>query len=1037
MVDPAGLIASWNPGAERIYGFRAEEIIGQPYSLVSSPHDPEGDKPDAVWRIAIAAGRHESEHLQVRKDKSLFWAIVAVSALKDPEGNHVGFGVVTRDITEKRQIDQALRRSEERYRTLFERAPIGIVYADDRSTYLDANESICAMLGYSRDELIGKNATDIVVPDEAEHIESALVDIQKAAGHQRQWRFRRKDGSNFAADVIATKFPDGALLGMIRDVTELRARENEVARLSRLYAALSQVNQAIVWTSNRDELFHKVCQALVEHGGFRLAWIGWHDPQTHRIMPVAVRGDGSGFVASIEVYGDDRPEGRGPTGMAFRTSRSYISNDMHNDPVTALWREKRERHGLRSSAAFPIRVGGEVRGTLSVYGGQPDIFHDREIALLEEAAADLSFALDNFERDEARRQAERAVANEKHFSVTMIESMPGVVYFYDASLRFRRWNKNFETVSGYAREEIAGMHPLDFFSGEDRTLVARKIAEVFELGEAAVQAQFVAKDGTATPYYFTGRKVRFEGQDCLIGMGIDLSERRQAESRLAESERKYRELVEYANSIILRWNSTGHVTFLSEFGQRFFGYAADEIVGRHVIGTLVPTTESTGRDLQQLMDELCAAPETFEQNTNECMKRNGERVWIAWTNRIVHDSDGRLVEILSVGNDITERKRAEVCLREAELRYHTLFEQTPVGVVVIDPITAAIIESNEQAARQLGYTPEEFTRSGVADFEAMQTREETRLQIEKVLSEGRSQFETRQRNKWGEVRDVFVSAQVIELGGRKVIHCIFLDVTERKAAEAEREKRMRAEAADRIKSAFLATMSHELRTPLNSIIGFTGVLLQGLAGPLNGEQHKQLDMVRTSARHLLALVNDVLDISKIEAGQIEIAYGAFSIKKSLAKVVALVSPAAKAKGVALRTIIPSEAVSIVSDERRFEQILLNLLGNAVKFTDRGEVVVEAEVIHASPSAAEPSGHPSLRVRVIDTGIGIRTEDLRTLFQPFRQIDSGLSRKYEGTGLGLAISYRLAELMGGRIEAESQWGEGSTFAVTLPLTRGSL
>jgi PAS domain S-box-containing protein len=307
----------------------------------------------------------------------------------------------------------------------------------------------------------------------------------------------------------------------------------------------------------------------------------------------------------------------------------------------------------------------------------------------------------------------------------MIESMPGVLYFYDLSGRFLRWNRTFEAVTGYTAAEIVHMNPLDFFVGPEKARVQERIAEVFEMGESSIEAEFTSKDGTVRPYFFTGRRVTFEGKPCLVGVGIDVSERKRAQDRLAESELKYRELVEHANSIILRWNSEGRVTFLNEFGQRFFGYSAEEIVGRHVLGTIVPDIESGGRDLRQLMDAICAAPEAFEQNINENMRRNGERVWIAWTNRIVRDGQGRVVEILSIGSDMTERKRAE----------------------------------------------------------------------------------------------------------------------------AERERRRQAEAADRIKSAFLATMSHELRTPLNSIIGFTGIILQGLAGPLNAEQRKQLDMVRGSARH--------------------------------------------------------------------------------------------------------------------------------------------------------------------------------------------
>lgn len=242
----------------------------------------------------------------------------------------------------------------------------------------------------------------------------------------------------------------------------------------------------------------------------------------------------------------------------------------------------------------------------------------------------------------------------------------------------------------------------------------------------------------------------------------------------------------------------------------------------------------------------------------------------------------------------------------------------------------------------------------------------------------------------------------------------------------------RAEAADRIKSAFLATMSHELRTPLNSIIGFTGIILQGLAGPLNPEQTKQLEMVRSSSRHLLALINDVLDISKIEAGQLQVSDERFDLHASLDRVVATVTPLAEKKGLALRTDIGPEVNEAIGDQRRVEQILLNLLNNAIKFTDTGDVTLRAQCV---PDFKSPDGTfigPAVRMSVTDHGIGIKPEDLKTLFQPFRQIESGLSRNYEGTGLGLAICRRLADLMGGDIYAQSTWTKGSTFSFILPL-----
>lgn len=229
-----------------------------------------------------------------------------------------------------------------------------------------------------------------------------------------------------------------------------------------------------------------------------------------------------------------------------------------------------------------------------------------------------------------------------------------------------------------------------------------------------------------------------------------------------------------------------------------------------------------------------------------------------------------------------------------------------------------------------------------------------------------------------------------------------------------------AESADRLKSAFLATMSHELRTPLNSIIGFSGILLQEMAGPLNEEQKKQLGMVSDSSEHLLALINDVLDISKIEAGQLKIANETFELRPLIDKVAHTVRPMAEAKHLALELEIAPAVGLVRADRRRVEQVLLNLVSNSIKFTNEGKIRIACIV-----SGGE------IHISVTDTGIGMQKEDLDKLFRPFMQIQSGLTRQYEGTGLGLSISKRLVTLMGGTIGVESEPGRGSTFWFTLP------
>lgn len=314
-------------------------------------------------------------------------------------------------------------------------------------------------------------------------------------------------------------------------------------------------------------------------------------------------------------------------------------------------------------------------------------------------------------------------------------------------------------------------------------------------------------------------------------------------------------------------------------------------------------------------------------------------------------------------------------------------------------VTVSIVR--DQAGKPLNFISqiEDITKSE----ESEETIKKMNLELEKKIQERTSDLQKSQTSLINLLGDVNEKSEELK-----------------RTTEELKVSKERSEAADRLKSAFLATMSHELRTPLNSILGFTGIILQGFSGPLNDEQNKQLNMVNNSAKHLLSLIQDILDVSKIESGQLKINISSFDMHQTIQIGIQTVKPLADEKGLGLNVeVIPSE-IMIQSDQRRVEQIIFNLLSNSIKFTEKGEVKVICNVRDGQ-----------VITQIIDTGIGIKPEHMDRLFKPFIQIDDGLSRRYEGTGLGLSICKKLVEILGGSISARSEYGKGTVFTFLLP------
>lgn len=437
---------------------------------------------------------------------------------------------------------------------------------------------------------------------------------------------------------------------------ELRRHQATLTRLNRLNAALSHINQAIVRLPMRDALLTRVCEVLVADGGFRLAWVGWHEPETARLLPVAARGAGADYVSGICVFVDERPEGKGPAGRAFRSGAAQVCPDTEKDPSLSPWREEMLRWDMRSAVALPIRDGGRVSGVLMLYSAEADFFQENELKLLSEATNDVSFALDNAAREVRRRHAEERAEAERLFSDTMIDSMPGVLYFYDETGSFLRWNRSFERVSGYSRDEIGRMHPLDFFEPAQRPRVRARIADVFRRGECAFEAPFRTKDGRTIPTFFTGRRIEFEGRACVVGGGIDITERKQAEQAQHESEERFRATFEQAAVGIAHIDPDGRFRWVNTQLGAITGFAREELQSLAFVNLVVPEDRA---DIEEAFRAMLAGEREEFSSEKRLGRKDGGVAWVSIVAKMLRDAAGAPKYSVAVVADISERRRLE------------------------------------------------------------------------------------------------------------------------------------------------------------------------------------------------------------------------------------------------------------------------------------------------------------------------------------------------------------------------------------------
>ncbi len=621
-----------------------------------------------------------------------------------------------------------------------------------------------------------------------------------------------------------------------------------------------------------------------------------------------------------------------------------------------------------------------------------------------------------FPTDEAQKNAGLPLLKEKLFLDPIINSLPGAIYLHDREGRLLRWNQDFETLSGYSADEIARRAFLDFFSPDQKSFLKERMEEVLSKGESSIEATLVTKDGRRVPFFVTGRQITMEGAPCIVGLGMDFSARQAAGKALQESERKYRELVEHANSIILRWTPDGCVTFLNEYGLKFFDYTAEEIIGRHVVGTIVPEIESTSRDLRPLMEEILKNPKAFEKNINENMRRNGERVWIAWTNKTVFDDNNQIKEVLSIGTDITERRRAE-----AQIAEQAAFLDKAQDAIVVRGLDGQILYWNQAAEIIYGWKREEVLDRNVLELSYIDPDIYHKINQD-VLAQGEWSGEVRHltRNR----REIVVESRLTLIrdnaGLPKSILAINTDITEKKIIEAQFLRAQRMESIGTLAGG----IAHDLNNILTPILMSIDALKTKTLDP---QAIKMLESIGVSAKRGADIVRQVLTFARgIQGERVEIQ------PKHLLHDLELIIKDIFPKDIRLQLSIPEETWSIQGDPTQMHQVLLNLCLNARDAMPEGgdlRLSIENCFLDQQFAASNFQAKPGRYVKfsVIDRGTGIPPEILEKIFEPFfttKDIN-------KGTGLGLSTVTAIVKSHGGLINVQSEMGQGTAFHVYLP------
>lgn len=1026
--DSAHRIVVANDRAVETYGLPRERLVGLPVAELRTP----------AMRTRFAADRARIAELH---------QTVYQTEHCSAQGRVFDVEVSAREVLigGERYVHHSIRdlstywREQEWLKLFFDLPFVGMAISSPVSKrWMRCNGELCRMLGYTAEELERLTWPEVTHPDDvdADVAEFERVLAGASDGYRLRKRFLRADGSvmHAAIDVRCTRQADGAVdffIATIQDVTAAVQAERALTRSRDLYAMLSGTNDAVLHSSSDEDLLLAACRIAVDTGGFGLAVVHALDqPSGLQRRALEARPEFRERLVRAGLGDIDYP-----ARMVLATGEAWVQNDIGRQPLEATWIGKATDEGVAAVSALPLRRGGKVIGALTVYTRERGFFDGEILGTLGQVADSLSFAVDALQSRRAREEADRRLHS-------ILDASASSIWLADRDGRYLLANHAVARLLGTTPEQVLG-------SPRERFLEPATVAEhlandrrVIESGAPlTIEEHLPGPEGTQT-FLSVKFPVRNSAGEIYAvgGIATDITEQRRAQRELQETTQRLNAVVEHSPAAIFDLDLDGNVRSVwNRAAEAIYRVPREQAIGRPL-----PLLRDTGDGHERLAERVHRG----EVVRGELVTRrtlDGRLLHLNASIAPLLDAEGHSEGSLAIVIDATDRVEAQLALVRSEAKYRSMFESHPEPMWIFDPATRAVLAVNDAATATYGYSRREFLALRIDDLRPAGDLPALLAHLGEPPEQRPNPGVWRHRRKDGSTFDAEVHHHHIDFGGRPARLIMAIDVTERVRAERalqvsqaelrelneELEDRIaartaelldakeRAEAADRVKSVFLATVSHELRTPLNSIIGFSDLLLQGMTGPLAPEQARQVGIISGAGRHLLSLVSDFLDISKIEAGALALHLRPFDLCSLLECDVAGYRKAAEDKGLRFDWR-GHDGCRVLADDKRVRQVVANLVSNAIKFTDQGCVTLSVE-----------KNDGRARITVRDTGVGIAPADQSGLFEPFRQVRTAATVHRDGTGLGLAIARRLVEAMGGEIGVASEPDAGSRFWFTLP------